>query len=170
MIYPKLQAGDVFCTRYPGSLGWAITLIESLYEDDGSGAEYSHAGLFQGPTLTFESLSTVLSREFPKDFLGAKMLIGRHERMDSFAFNYGFELTNKHWGDIYPYHRLGMHLLGIANISFLDMHVCSELVSEFLWNCGLLEEWRGKTPDDIADMIKGGKPWDVILEETIVGA
>lgn len=162
-----IHPGDIACTRYPGDLGDAITTVEAFYEDDNSGAEYSHALLFQSPTETFESLEIVTSRKWPQEFEGAKVLIGRHERMDKFAFDYGFGLTRQHRGESYPYYRLLLQLLHLGQISLLDRHVCSELVSEFLWHCGLIWDWRGKTPDDLADDIKGGPPYSIVWEGVV---
>jgi hypothetical protein len=163
----EIHPGDIACTRYPGDLGDAITTIEAFYEDDNSGAEYSHALLFQSPSETFESLEIVTSRKWPDDFEGAKVLIGRHERMDNFAFDYGFGLTRTRRGEAYPYYRLLLHLFNLGQICAGSRLVCSELVTEILWHCGLIWDWRGKTPDWIADEIKGGPPWAVVWEGVV---
>lgn len=169
MNLPEIKPGDIFCSAFGGVLGKAITIIEALKAKDGE-AEYSHSGIFISPSETFESLDRVISRKWPEEFIGAKVLVGRHERMDQEAFDYAWGMTRRHWGEHYPYHRLAMHAAPwLAKISLLDWHVCSELALEHWWYAGLIIDWRGKNPDDVADLIHKGPPCSIVWEGIVNG-
>jgi len=45
--------------------------------------------------------------------------------------------------------------------------VCSELVDKFLFEAGIEKQYRGRNPDNIADMIRDWKKWETVFEGDI---
>lgn len=167
MTLPQLQPGDIFCTRNPMALGRAINFMQRFWAKDNA-STYSHAGIIidrQG--TTFEALWTVTSRNIFEDIARDQILIGRHLDMKPYFFSSAMSAMQHYQGRWYPFHRLFLHLLPplakyvSAGSRYL---VCSELVGKFLSLAGLIDFYKGKNPDDIADMIRLWRAWEIVYE------
>jgi len=186
-----LQPGDVFCSRNPMMLGRAITWFEKLRASDNH-AEYSHAGVIIGrPAITFEALWTNRKQNLFKAYAGTKVLIGRHEYMNDERAVRGWDGIKKYEGKIYAGWRLIFHAIPFfSKVGTGNFAVCSEMVGKFISKSGVLVAWRhpsdqlvqafiktgesyywkGRTPDDIADMISGVecvRGWSVVFEDIL---
>ena len=162
---PLLRPGDIFCTVNPMALGRAITAIEAFWDVDGR-AEYSHAGLILGPNgTTYEALWTN-KRQGLQSYAGKKVVIGRHEEMDSTRFADGWGQVAHLEGRWYAGHRLVLHVIPpLAKLFATGGYaVCSELAAKFLCGARLLDHWAGVNPDHLADIIKRWRGWRVVFE------
>lgn len=161
----KLQPGDIFCVNSGTWLAKSINVAQKFHSSDNQ-SKYAHAGIIINETgSTFESLWTI-RRSHLDDYIGKEILIGRNEHMTPPVFLDGWATVAKHDGQSYPWWRIPLHLFKpIAKYASTGKYpVCSELVCEFLQACGLLREWRGKNPDDVADMIHRWRGWSVVFE------
>ena len=163
---PILNPGDIFCTRNPMALGRIINGMQKFWSPDNQ-SEYSHSGIIlDSKENTFESLWTI-KRSNLNTYISKKILIGRHINMNSKLFQIGFDKIKHHEGQWYPMHRLPLFIIPplAKYIATGYFPVCSELAAKFLYRCYLLEEnWKGKNPDHIADMIIKWKVFEVIFE------
>ncbi|MBC2712071.1 MAG: hypothetical protein HGJ94_14125 [Desulfosarcina sp.] len=159
-----LKPGDIFCTRNPMWLGRAINSVQKFNSVDNE-SSYSHAGIIIDLHLTFESLWTIKKGSLSA-YEEKKVLIGRHTKMTQDLFEAGIAPVLKHEGQMYPVWRLVLHLIPpmAKYISNGKNPVCSELVAKFLAACGLLDSWKGRNPDHIADMIRKFRCFDVVFE------
>ena len=160
-----LKPGDIFCTRNPMLLGRVINFVQKFFSADNE-SRYSHSGIVcNSDGTTFESLSTIRFSKLDA-YVGKQIIIGRHERMTLKTFNSGMKAVKKHVGQIYPYHRLFLHLFRPAAkyISTGGFPLCSELVCKFLYSAKFVDAWKGKNPDDVADMIRRWKEWEIVYE------
>jgi len=161
----ELKRGDIFCTRNPMWLGRMINAVQTFWAADNH-SEYSHAGIITDPDgTTFESLWTIRHNHIDK-YEGAQVLIGRHMCINSAMFEHGWERIRGHQGQIYPFHRLLLHIIPpVAKyVATGRFPVCSELVCKFLWEITLVRTWAGKNPDHVADMIKLYRGFEVVYE------
>ena len=94
------------------------------------------------------------------------VLIGRHKAMTPSIAKQGIKQIMVHEGRIYPAHRLILHLIPPAAkyISTGQFLVCSELVSRFLWLCGVKSYWKGVNPDHIADWIRKFRDFEIVYQ------
>ena len=148
-------------------LGRAINGVQKFWAKDNK-SNYSHSGfLIQGGdnAVSFEALWTNKTQNFYKAYRGTQVLIGRHKDMDHKIFVKGWNGVKHHLGKVYAGHRLLFFLIPpLAKYLNLGLAVCSELTAKFLYRAGLLDYWKGKNPDDIADMIHKWKNWEIIFE------
>uniref|UniRef100_A0A6M3XV55 Peptidase n=1 Tax=viral metagenome TaxID=1070528 RepID=A0A6M3XV55_9ZZZZ len=165
-----LKPGDIFCTRNPMLLGRAICFFEKLHAKDNQ-AEYSHAGIIlSGNGETFEALWTNRRQNLWEAYKGQKVLIGSHKNMTAEAFVKGWDGIKKYEGQWYAGWRLFLHMMPfLSKIGTGGFAVCSELAGKFIEKSGIYEEfyWKGRNPDDIADMIHNWKGWTMIYEGEI---
>ena len=168
----KLKPGDIFCTTFPGAfVGKAINKIQKIKSTDNQ-SELSHSGIIiDSNGTTFEAIWTYKQQNIWEAYGGkeTKLLIGRHKLMSNVKFIKGItEITSKYKGKVYPIWRLALFMLPYASkyISFGPV-VCSELVMRFLFTAGLIKNWKGYTPDDVADMIVRNKMYEVIYFKNI---
>ena len=167
-----LNPGDIFCTRNPMMLGRVICCMEKFWSSDNE-AKYSHAGIIVGrPAITFEALWTNKKQNLFKAYDGTEVLIGRHEDMTVEKFNLGWQKIKNHEGKIYAGWRLFFHIIPplAKYLSSNNFGVCSEITGEFIEGSGIYPEgyfWKGKTPDNIADMIHKWKKWTPLYEDKL---
>ena len=166
----SLQPGDVFCTKNPMALGRAICFVQKIHASDNQ-AEYSHSGVIldKGGT-TFEALWTNKRQNLFHAYQGKKVLIGRHDKMTSEAFQAGWERIKHHEGHWYAGHRIAFFLIPfVAKYLNVGLGVCSELTAKFITGTGIISGfyWKGKNPDHIADMIHRWKGWHVVYEDVL---
>lgn len=167
-ISPKVQPGDIFCTKNPMWLGRAINAVQKIWADDAE-STYSHSGIIINKFgTTIESLWRVKSQALFEAYKGQKVLIGRCELMTPVAFAGGREKIKTHDNDIYPFYRLFFHLIPpLARHINLGRVVCSELTAKFLVGAGIFNNYKGVNPDTIADTIRNYKTWKIIYEGVI---
>lgn len=164
----ELCPGDVFCSRNPMWLGRAICWFEKLRAEDNR-AEYSHSGVIIGrPDITFEALWTNRKQSLFRAYAGTKVLVGRYDKMTPEFAVKGWDGIKHHEGEIYAGWRLIFHALPFCSkIGSGRFAVCSEIVGKFIDKSGVTGErfyWKGRTPDDIADMIHNFKGWSTVFE------
>lgn len=160
----ELKPGDIFCTRNPMALGRAINFVQKANSEDNQ-SKYSHAGIIIGPAgRTFESLWTI-RKSYLIAYGGMEVLIGRNEHMTPELFEHGWKNVKRHEGQCYPFWRIPMHIIPfVSKMGSGKWPVCSELACKFLEAVDLVDYWRGKCPDDIADMIHKWKGWSTVYE------
>lgn len=161
----QLLPGDIFCTRNPADLGKAIVAVEKLQAKD-SQAEYGHSGIVTDITgTTLEALWTVKGNDLLA-YKGDKVLIGRWKGMSPLTFQSGMEAISNQIHETYPWWRLLLMALGLGKVPTGKYVVCSELVCKFLIGAGVttIGDFHGQNPDDVADMIRKWKEFEVIYE------
>jgi len=188
ILLNELEPGDIFCSRNPMMLGRAICWFEKLRSSDNQ-AEYSHAGVIIGRGgITFEALWTNRKQNLFKAYSGTKVLIGRHEHMTSKRAEAGWEGVKKYEGQVYAFWRLLLHAIPFCSkIGTGWFAVCSEIAAKYISKSGIMVAgrvmsdplvqafiktgesfyWKGRTPDNLADMMNGVeavKGWSVVFE------
>jgi len=160
----KLQPGDIFLTNNPMALGRAINFVQKLNSSDNQ-SKYSHAGIITSEGGdTFESLWTIRQSTL-LPYKNHEILIGRNVDMTLDLYQLGWKAVKQHKGQMYPFWRLPLHLLpATSKIGSGNWPVCSELVCKFLEACDLVGFWKGKNPDNVADMIIRWKGWSTVFE------
>ena len=164
----ELNQGDIFCTRNPMALGRIINFVQKIKSKDNE-AEYSHSGIIMYKDgMTFEALWTNKRQNLFVDYRGKKVLIGRHKEMTPEKFHLGWEGIKKHEGKWYAGHRLILFLIPFtAKYINFGLGICSELTMKFLYKAKISYAWRSWNPDDVADMIKNWRDYEVIFEGII---
>lgn len=165
----KLYSGDLFCSSFPSAkLGGVITFVEKLRARDFH-AEYSHAGIITNSAGdTFESLWTVKRQNLLAGYSGAKVLIVRYVELHPNKYAEVWPKIEKHEGEIYPVHRLVLHLTGLSKFVHWHRLVCSEMVAKFLYLVGARHKyWFGTNPDHLADEFRHWRVYKIIYEGVI---
>ena len=166
----ELKPGDIFGTANPMWLGRAINCVQKINSTDNH-SEYSHSGIILDEAgATFESLWTIRKSHI-NNYIGKKVLIGRNVKITPASHAIGIAGVFKHEGQLYPFWRLPLHLVRplAKYLSVGKFPVCSELVGKYLYKQGLLSTWKGRNPDDIADMIHQWKEWEIVFEGVFEG-
>lgn len=178
-----LKPGDVFCTRNPMWLGRVICWFEKAKSKDNH-AEYSHAGIILDEKgTTFEAVWTNRKQNLFEAYKGQKVLIGRHDLMNTDAFIRGWNGVKKYEGNMYAGWRLLLHAIPFASkFGTGGFAVCSELAMKFVSKSMVMLDhsdkaavanairtgesmyWKGWNPDDVADMIKNYDRWEPVFE------
>ncbi|MDD4060463.1 MAG: hypothetical protein PHW08_07170 [Kiritimatiellae bacterium] len=169
---PALAPGDVFASKNPQGLGRAICLAQQMQSPDGE-AEYSHTGIIldaQGTTL--EALWRVRRQNLFSAYKGNKVLVARWKGMTDKAFRAGFASVADQEGRMYPFHRLALHVVGLAGfVHFLGVKVCSEITDCFQYHAGITtlrrEKYYGVTPDELVDEWRISRHFDIVFEGTL---
>jgi hypothetical protein len=160
----KLQAGDVFVVQGTANISYLIRMAGRFWATDGE-CTYTHAGIIldeQGNT--FESLNRIDHYKLDQ-YKGCQILIVRQRAMTALGFQDGWDAIKHLDRVIYPYWRLGIHLLHLARfINRSGIPVCSELVGMFENGAGLRKVYWGLSPDNLADEWKISKYYDIIYE------
>jgi len=161
-----LKKGDIFLSRNPMSLGKAINGVQKFWSKDNK-SKYSHSGIIidkYGTTL--EALWSVKNQNLFNDYKDTEILIARCNTLKD--INSGLDNVNKHKGQWYPFYRLGLMIFPpLAKYLHFGRVVCSELTCKFLNKSGLNITYYGKTPDNVHDMIKHWKDFEIIFEGKI---
>jgi len=114
---------------------------------------------------SFEALSTIRPQKFYNAYKGSEIIIGRHKDMNEGRFKWGWDEVRKQQGKIYPFLRLPLFLLPpLAALCNFGRDVCSELAPHFIYGAGLINYYKGLTPDFVADMIVEHRGWEIIFE------
>jgi hypothetical protein len=170
-----LKQGDVFCSDSTSFVGKAINWFQKLDAKDDESI-YSHSGIITSMDGdTFEALSriernniynrkgqkVIIARPLCYDLIGGMVTDVQKKKAIS-------ELTKQYNGMIYPFWRLGLHMIPFmakkisANGRFL---VCSELVAKYLYLIGARHSmFTGTSPDDLADEWGRWRNFEVIYE------
>jgi len=162
-----LRPGDQFLSNSPGIVAKMINAIQRFWSADNK-SEYSHAGIIlNGEGEVFEAVGKGIGNGSLFAYAGKPVMIVRHLEMDLSLFQDAFEQVRKRKGDPYPIHRLFFHLFPPLSRWGFGMAVCSELVAEFLYSAGIMEYWQGVNPDELADIFRHWKGFEIIFEGTL---
>lgn len=169
----ELLPGDEFVTRNPMALGSVINIVQTIKAVDNQSA-YTHAGIITASDgTTLEALWTVKEQKLFRDYGGQQILIVRNVHMSKDIFAAGYEKIKGHIGQWYPFHRLLLHMVGLAKFVHWSRLVCSELAAKFEAGCaeflgdnnyGFLRAWYGVNPDNLADRWRDSKHYQVLYE------
>jgi hypothetical protein len=160
----ELRPGDLCVVKTPSRIAGAINAGQRLLSRDRN-AEYNHALLIVDKAgNTFESLTRIDHYKLTR-YDGCKAMIVRHTEMEQGRFNEGYAHVLKYDGKMYPWWRLPMHFLRVAQYVHWSYPVCSELVGLFLNKAGLFNStgW-GWSPDDLADLWDESKYYDTVFK------
>ena len=162
----KLQPGDIFCSTNPMALGRAINAVQWFWSKDKE-SRYSHSGIildYNGKTL--EALWRFSSQNLYTAYAGDNIIVGRHTHMTPEYFATGYAKIEPDIGAIYPFWKLPLFLLPPLTqfLNFTGKYVCSVRVMQFLFYCSLVNRFTGYNPDDVADMIRTKKGWEIVFE------
>lgn len=171
-----LQPGDVFCVRGKGFVAACIRGAEWLISKDGE-AIYGHAGIItseQGDT--FEALWTIRADTLNR-CRGQQVIIARPTSspnsclptpISRVAKMLAIDAVQKQYqGRDYPLWRLPLHLIPWVAKFAATRHwlVCSEVVAFYLSMIAATgSTYTGINPDDLADMFRRWRNFDVIFE------
>jgi hypothetical protein len=159
----KLKPGDIGLTHSDEAIGFLINPAQKTKAVDNA-SKYNHALLIiNNKGDTFEALNKLDHYNLER-YKGQQIAIYRHKHMTRELFEYGYASIIKYDGKTYPYLRLFLHLFGAAKYIHWDMPVCSELVSKFLFACGLRQNWWGVNPDNLHDWMKDHKDFTLVYE------
>ena len=164
-----LRKGDLFLSRNPMMLGRIINANQKFWSTDNK-SKYSHAGIIidrYGTTL--EALWTFKYQNLYEGYKDTEILIARHKEMTSNVFNKGYDAIKHHIGQWYPFYRIILMIIPpIGKYIHWNRIVCSEANYKFINKCGLSnDEWFGKTPDNLHDLVINSKDYDIIFEGKI---
>lgn len=161
----KVRRGDIFLSRNPMWLGRLINWVQALDAIDKK-STYSHAGVIvndMGDTI--EAVWTIKEGNIWDDYKGDMVLIARPVKVSKSSINEGINIIRKNLGRWYPFHRFFMMIIPpIARRVGGTVGVCSEETIRYANGAGMNIDWRGKTPDNIHDMVKDSRSWDIIYE------
>jgi hypothetical protein len=174
MKYPTLCPGDEFATRNSTALGEMILIRQKIGAADDA-ADYGHTGIITDAAgSTLEALWTVKSQNVWDAYRDERILIVRNINMTSEVYAAGLAKIKRHIGQWYPFHRLILHLLGVAKWIHWDRIVCSELTAKFEVGCaeflgedktsGFMRNYYGVNPDDLVDRWKISRYYTTVFE------
>lgn len=186
-----LKPGDIVCvtaisptSKMDEWLGKLIVSVTNKRSSDGN-AEFRHSLMITSTEGdTFEALWRYSRQNIYQDYLGYRVIIGRHRDMTPERFEYAHKIVSrKYEGKRYPVLRLLAHATTVtAKWTPMFKPVCSELtrITTLLAGCRDYEDekfpifynddayfkWahdkaKGYTPDNQADKIRGADLWDV---------
>jgi hypothetical protein len=140
------------------ALGTMINKVSALYSPDRE-SEYTHAGIIISDKYqTFESLWRVESKHLLEEYNGKKVLIAEpigvtEKQIDKSIY----KVIQKHNKQVYPFHRLFLHVFNLAQFIHWKRLVCSELVAKYLFYLDIRHHrYFGTTPDMLCDEIRWG--------------
>jgi len=164
-MLPVVNPGDIFVSRNPMFLGRAINTVQKFHSKDKE-STYSHSGIIIDERgTTFEALWTNRKQNLFEAYKGKRVLIGRHKDMCPAIAAVGWACVKKYEGKAYAGWRLPLFFIPFA-AKFVNTGngVCSELTMKYLKHCRLAPAYQGWNPDDIADMIRRWKEYEIIYE------
>lgn len=160
----NLKPGDLCVVKTNSAIAGTINAAQRFLSRDGK-AEYNHALLIMDKTgKTYESLLRIDHYNLAQ-YVGCPVWIGRHKHMTRDRFKAGYQDVLQYDGKLYPFWRLPMHFLHLAQYIHWTYPVCSELVGLFLNKAGLFTStgW-GWSPDDLADLWDESKYYETIFK------
>lgn len=171
-----LASGDVFFEKItkdnkPSFLQRGINFVQGLYSADGR-SDTPHTGIILNAFgKTFESLKKICSKNLFSEYKGVEVEIYRHKDMTEYRYKKGWNAVKHHEGQIYPAWRFVWHTIPFLArfIHIIEIPVCSELVSKFLINAGLLDfkGYMGVNVDELYDHIKNHRDWTLVYKGII---
>ena len=161
-----LKPGDLFLTASPGLVSSLIIAMQRFWSQDDH-ARYTHAGIIlnhAGDVFEMVGKGAVTNGSLYA-YKGKPCLIARHEAMTPVAFECAIQKSFKRLGDIYPVHRLLLHIFPpAAKYWGVGMAVCSEMVAEFCYFAGITDYWMGVNPDELEEMFRHWKGFEIVYE------
>jgi hypothetical protein len=88
--------------------------------------------------------------------------------MSHTKYSRGFMKVGKYEGNIYPVHRLFLHMFNLSHHIHWNRVVCSELTARFLHEVikydqlFYFEDWFGMNPDNLHDIFRISPEFDII--------
>lgn len=160
----ELKPGDEFVVRGKTNLSYLIRVAGTFWSTDGE-CTYNHAGILVNYVgVTFESQRRITYGNL-NQYIGCNIMIVRHKDMTKELYDKGFATISDLNGTIYPWWRLGLHLLHLARFfNKSGIPVCSELAGMFEHGCGLRKVFWGLTPDNLADEWRISRYYDIVYE------
>jgi hypothetical protein len=144
-----------------------INTVQRFWSADGASV-YTHAGIVLNQEgVVFEAVGKGITEGNLYHYTGKQVLIARHSDMSLPLFQHAFEKVRTRRGDPYPVHRLFFHLFPPISKWGFGMAVCSELVAELLHYAGVMDYWQGVNPDDLADIFRHWKGFDIAFEDIL---
>lgn len=177
---PSVKPGDVFTVVASGTekglniftriLRLGINSVQKLWSSD-SKSDTPHTGFITDLNGgTFESLERISRGNLFRDYKGAHIRVYRNEYMSSVRYVIGWAGVKHHENQIYPGWRFLWHLFPpLARwIHVIDIPVCSELVSKFLYYAGLRHKgYMGTNVDTLSDELEHYRVWTKIFDGVI---
>jgi len=160
----NLKPGDLCVVKTNSAIAGTVNAAQRFLSRDGK-AEYNHALLIVDETgKTFESLLRI-DHYHLSQYVGCPVWIVRNTAMDDVRFSAGYRAVLKYDGKLYPFWRLPMHFLRLAQYIHWSYPVCSELLGVFLNKAGLFTStgW-GWSPDDLADLWGESKYYETLYK------
>ena len=163
-----IRRGDIFLSRNPMTLGKIINWFQSIQSVDKS-SKYSHAGVVLNSFgAILEAVWSVKVTNLWDEYGEDCVLIARPINLSDEDINRGINIARKNIGKWYPFHRFIMMLIPtLARRVGGSVGVCSEETVRYLQAAGMDIDWKGKTPDNIHDMVKDSREWIIIYEGKI---
>jgi hypothetical protein len=164
------QPGDIFLTTHEGSgLSKAIISAEKYVLSEDKDARYSHAAHFdEKEGLLLDTLWKVQHTPI-SEYSGHRCAIYRPV-CDPQNLNFALAESRKDLGQRYPWQRLILHLLKLADNIHWNRLVCSECEAKFLHlifrmeGCFDFEHYYGVTPDWLDDYCRSSDRFETILD------
>jgi len=160
----NLKPGDLCVVKTNSAIAGTINAAQRFLSRDGK-AEFNHALIIiDKKGNTFESLLKIDHYHLSR-YVGCPVRILRHISMTKGCFQAGLSAVEKYDGKLYPWWRLPMHFLRIAQYIHWSYPVCSELVGVFLNKAGLFSStgW-GWSPDDLADLWRESRYYQTVFD------
>ncbi|MCK5612858.1 hypothetical protein KAR91_63885 [Candidatus Pacearchaeota archaeon] len=194
-----IKPGDILLTKNPAGLGNLINWAQMIGQGDKS--FYGHVAIIVRNPSNDQIDGTIaesvmkISYQHVSNYKGNKICIMRHKKMTAYRYNKGMPEVEDNIGQIYPAHRLIVHLADalrawtIRKISFgkigrpwfryakflrFDWPVCSELAAQFLIAAGVetglpFDGWRGINPDHFDDTrLNNPELWKTIYIDKLI--
>ena len=166
----KTKGGDIFLTTHPGiGLGKCITWAQAKLLSKDHKARYSHAAHFTRPGFLLDTGWFVEYRSI-KNYTGHQCTIYRPVEIPSSYIMEADKVIRQDLGQRYPWQRLILHFLGLADNIHWNRLVCSEREAKFLHliyrriGCFDFEHYYGITPDWLDDYCRSSKRFETIFE------
>ena len=163
-----LNPGDIFFTRNPSAMGKEIRFIEALKAESGK-SEYNHAGIIiDSKGTTFEALWHIENQNFFEEYKGDDVAVYRYVNMTPDAFQKGYAAVLPDKGMLYPWWRLGLHLVGLSGFIHGQEGVCSEEAYKFAIGAGAPmmagTHWYGVNPQEMQTECAFSKYWTEVFK------
>lgn len=147
MSLPKLQPGDIFFVHGNRTLlQKCINLVQGTQDlwdhDQSSASDTAHCGIIRNEQgETFESKLRIGTYHL-NGYRDKELSIYRHGSMNDARYLKGMWAVLRHKGQIYPVHRLPLHMIPGLAARFVPFPkpVCSELAAKFLYHAELLDD------------------------------
>ncbi|MEM3452015.1 MAG: hypothetical protein QW835_00110 [Candidatus Hadarchaeum sp.] len=161
-----LTLGDLFFVDGGSLLSRAINFFQRLKSADWE-STFSHVGLVLDCNGTiFHAAKKEICRENLFQVYPSMECAIVRPRASVSAIRSAVGEIMRYEGEVYPYFRLFLHLIGLARfIHWRNTMVCSELVARFLYYLGIRHRyWFGTTVDQLWDELCHHRDFDTVFQ------